>query len=95
MIGSVVLLIALPVVFVGSYDLVLWRWGYVQTGWCERTARSSPDAWGVGYPVGAQTDFSRSSDYQCDPCSIAFTRSPRFVLEDVDEDRRVVEPCDG
>ena len=94
-IGAIVVLIALPLVAVMTYDLVLWRWGYKQTGWCERTLESSADFWGLESSAGDQVDLSGSSDYRCDACSIAFTRSPRIVLDDVDQARSVVQPCGG
>ncbi len=93
LIALVIVVVCLPLALVAAYDLVVWRWGYQQTGWCEKTAESSPEVWGPGSSVEDQIDFSGSSDYQCDPCSIAFTRSPRLVLDDVDQDRHVVEPC--
>jgi hypothetical protein len=92
-IGTVVFV----VVLVAAYDLVLWRVGYSQNAWCERTlpAGQGDDFWDATGAPGDRVDLSRSSDAMCSSCSITFRRAPRVLLPAVEYDRHVVQPCAG
>jgi hypothetical protein len=90
-------IVVLVVVLVAAYDLVLWRVGYSQNGWCERTlpAGQGDDFWDTTGAPGDRVDLSHSSDAVCSSCSIAFRRAPRLLLPAVEYDRHVVQPCAG